>query len=214
MTDGIRQILLARVYDVAIESPLTRAPMLSASTGADVYLKREDLQPVNSFKLRGAYNRIVNLTGEERMRGIIAASAGNHAKGVALSARKLGIRAVIVMPKTTPAIKVEAVRSYEAEVVLTGDSFSDAYAHARVLAERSGATFIHPFDDPLVIAGQGTVGKEILEQLPQTTHIFVPVGGGGLIAGIALYVKQLRPVSCRPICPGMRTWWRSARERT
>lgn len=193
MMDEVKQVLLSRVYDVAIESPLTRAPKLSAASGVDVYLKREDLQSVHSFKLRGAYNRIVNLTEEERRRGIIAASAGNHAQGVGLSAKKLGIRATIVMPKTTPAIKVEAVRSYGAEVALVGDSFSDAYSHAMSLIDQSGATFIHPFDDPMVIAGQGTVGKEILEQLSGVTHIFVPVGGGGLLAGIAMYVKNLRP---------------------
>lgn len=193
MLDELKAILLARVYDVAIESPLNPAPKLSQATGSNIYLKREDLQPVNSFKLRGAYNRIAHLSAEERRRGIIAASAGNHAQGVALSASKLGVRAQIVMPKTTPAIKVDAVRSYGVDVVLIGDSFSDAYAHAKQLEHESGATFIHPFDDPLVIAGQGTVGREILEQLPDLSHIFVPVGGGGLIAGIALYIKQLRP---------------------
>ncbi|TVR65772.1 MAG: threonine ammonia-lyase, biosynthetic [Spirochaetaceae bacterium] len=193
MIEAIRQILLARVYEVALETPLTRAPKLSAATGAPVYLKREDLQPVHSFKIRGAYNRIANLSEEERSRGIIAASAGNHAQGVALGAAKLGVHATIVMPRTTPAIKVEAVLAHGAEVVLVGDSFNDAYAHACDLQKQGGATFIHPFDDPLVIAGQGTIGREILEQLPDTTHIFVPVGGGGLIAGIALYVKQLRP---------------------
>ncbi len=193
MLDDIKGILLARVYDVAIESPLTRAPKLSVAAGTDIYLKREDLQPVNSFKLRGAYNKVANLTDHERSRGIIAASAGNHAQGVALAANKLGVHAMIVMPKTTPAIKVEAVKGHGAEVVLVGDSFSDAYAHAKVLEAESGATFVHPFDDPLVIAGQGTIGREILEQLPDTTHIFVPVGGGGLISGIAMYVKQLRP---------------------
>lgn len=193
MIEAIRRILLARVYEAALETPLTPAPKLSLSAGAQVYLKREDLQPVHSFKIRGAYNRIAHLTPEERARGIIAASAGNHAQGVALSATKLGVHAVIVMPRTTPAIKVEAVRGHGAEVVLVGDSFSDACAHACALQEARGSVFIHPFDDPLVIAGQGTIGREILEQLPDTSHIFVPVGGGGLIAGIALYVKQLRP---------------------
>lgn len=193
MTEAIRDILLARVYEVAVETPLTRAPKLSRGAGANVYLKREDLQPVHSFKIRGAYNRIAHLTDAERSRGIIAASAGNHAQGVALGAAKLGVSATIVMPRTTPGIKVEAVRGHGATVVLTGDSFSDAFAHARTLQKETGATFIHPFDDPLVVAGQGTIGREILEQLPDTSHIFVPVGGGGLIAGIALYVKQLRP---------------------
>lgn len=193
MIDQIRQILLARVYEAAVETPLTRASGISTAAGTAVYLKREDLQPVHSFKIRGAYNRIAHLTPEERARGIIAASAGNHAQGVALSATRLGVHATIVMPRTTPAIKVDAVRGHGAEVILVGDSFSDAYAHALTLESASGATFIHPFDDPLVIAGQGTIGREILEQLPDTTHIFVPVGGGGLLAGIALYVKQLRP---------------------
>ncbi|MFW5642601.1 MAG: threonine ammonia-lyase, biosynthetic, partial [Alkalispirochaeta sp.] len=193
MIDDIRNVLLARVYDVAEETPLTRATKLSMSIGVEVYLKREDLQPVHSFKLRGAYNRLSHLTEEERSRGVIAASAGNHAQGVALGASRLGIAATIVMPKTTPSIKVDAVRGHGATVVLRGDSFNDAYAHARELISETGATFIHPFDDPLVIAGQGTVGREILEQLPDATHIFVPVGGGGLLAGIAMYVKQLRP---------------------
>jgi threonine dehydratase len=191
--DDIRSVLLARVYDVAVETPLTPAPKMSAATGVAVYLKREDLQPVHSFKLRGAYNRLSHMTEAERQNGVIAASAGNHAQGVALSAARLCMKATIVMPKTTPSIKVDAVRSHGASVVLIGDSFNDAYTHARKLVDETGATFIHPFDDPLVIAGQGTVGREILEQLPDTTHIFVPVGGGGLLAGIAMYVKQLRP---------------------
>lgn len=193
MIEEIKRILLARVYEVAIESPLTRAPGLSTRAGVHVYLKREDMQPVHSFKLRGAYNRLSALSDEERARGVIAASAGNHAQGVALSARKLGVHATIVMPRTTPAIKVDAVHGHGADVVLVGDSFNDAYLHARTLERKSGAIFIHPFDDPLVIAGQGTIGREILEQLPDVTHIFVPVGGGGLLAGVALYVKQLRP---------------------
>jgi threonine dehydratase len=191
--DDLRSVLLARVYDVAVETPLTPAPKLSVATGVELYLKREDLQPVHSFKIRGAYNRLVHMTEDERRHGVIAASAGNHAQGVALGAKTLGMKATIVMPRTTPAIKVEAVRGHDADVVLVGDSFNDAYARARELEHESGATFVHPFDDPLVIAGQGTVGREILEQLPDATHIFVPVGGGGLLAGIAMYVKQLRP---------------------
>ena len=175
--DDIRNVQLARVYDVAVETPLTRAAKLSATTGSELYLKREDLQPVHSFKIRGAYNRLVHMTPDERARGVIAASAGNHAQGVALGANRLGIESTIVMPRTTPAIKVEAVRGHGARVVLVGDSFSDAYAHAEALVQETGATFIHPFDDPFVIAGQGTVGREILEQLPDVTHIFVPVGG-------------------------------------
>lgn len=193
MNDSVKQTLLARVYDVAVETPLERAPKLSKQVGASVFLKREDLQPVHSFKLRGAYNKMVQLSDDQKAKGVIAASAGNHAQGVALAAQKLGISASIVMPKTTPAIKVEAVRSYGAETVLAGDSYSDAYEHSQKLTEESGRTFIHPFDDPLVIAGQGTIGREILEQLPGATHLFVPVGGGGLIGGIAQYVKQLNP---------------------
>ena len=193
MKDPLKQTLLARVYDVAKETPLQRAAKLSQQTGVQVYLKREDLQPVHSFKLRGAYNKMVNLTEEEKTKGVIAASAGNHAQGVALAAKKLGVSAVIVMPTTTPAIKIDAVKSYGAEAVLIGDSYTDAFDHAQKLMDKSGRTFVHPFDDPLVITGQGTIGRELLEQLPDTTHIFVPVGGGGLIAGIAQFVKGIRP---------------------
>ena len=176
-----------------MKSPLERAEKLSAKHGVQVYLKREDLQSVHSFKLRGAYNKMCRLTLAERKRGVIAASAGNHAQGVALAAQKLGISALIVMPRTTPGIKVDAVKSYGAEVVLTGDNYSEAAEECAVLTRKTKRTFIHPFDDPLVIAGQGTIGREIIEQLPDVTHIFVPVGGGGLIAGIAHYVKAVRP---------------------
>ncbi len=193
MIDDIKQSLLARVYDVAEKSPLEYAAGLSARLNTTVHLKREELQPVHSFKIRGAYNKIVQLTEAEKARGVIAASAGNHAQGVALSAAKLGITATIVMPQTTPLIKIEAVRSYGAEVVLHGDNYSEAFEHCQSLIASSGKVFIHPFDDPLVIAGQGTIGKEILEDLPTVTHIFVPVGGGGLLAGVAQYVKNLRP---------------------
>jgi threonine dehydratase len=193
MNEATKQTLLARVYDVAIRSPLDRANKLSHQLGSDVYLKREDLQPVHSFKLRGAYNKIAQLSPAERKKGVIAASAGNHAQGVALSAKKLGISALIVMPRTTPEIKVEAVKSYGAEVELAGDSYSDAAEYCKLRVKETGRTYIHPFDDPLVIAGQGTIGREIVEQLPSVTHIFVPVGGGGLIAGIAQYVKELNP---------------------
>jgi len=193
MNEQVKQTLLARVYDVAVESPLRRARKLSSLCGTNVYLKREDLQPVHSFKLRGAYNKISQLTPAELKKGVIAASAGNHAQGVALSAKKLNVSALIVMPRTTPAIKVEAVKSYGAEVELVGDNYSEAYDYCQQRIRDTGRTFVHPFDDPLVIAGQGTVGREILEQLPEVTHIFVPVGGGGLIAGIAQYVKQLQP---------------------
>jgi threonine dehydratase len=194
----LQRILNARVYDVASETPLDVAPQLSARLGATVLLKREDLQPVFSFKLRGAYNKMVNLPTAVLRRGVIAASAGNHAQGVALSARKLGARALIVMPATSPEVKVAAVRALGAEVVLHGDSFSDAYAHALVLQRRRKLTFVHPFDDPDVIAGQGTVGMEILRQHHPKDHgplraIFASIGGGGLISGIAAYVKAVRP---------------------
>lgn len=193
ISDTVRDILTARVYDVAIESPLEKAEVLSNKLGCNAYLKREDLQPVHSFKLRGAYNKIVQLAPEERQRGVIAASAGNHAQGVALAAQKIGISALIVMPRTTPEIKVNAVKGYGAEVVLAGDNYSEAAEHCKELVASTGRTFVHPFDDPLVIAGQGTIGREILEQLPDVTHIFVPIGGGGLVAGVTQYVKALRP---------------------
>jgi threonine dehydratase len=189
----LRQILTSRVYDVARETALEEGPLLSRRMGNTVLLKREDLQPVFSFKLRGAYNRIAQLTAEERERGIIAASAGNHAQGVAFSARRLGIRAVIVMPQTTPEIKVDAVRSMGAEVVLAGDAYQGAKVHCDELVATTGLTLIHPFDDPLVIAGQGTIADEILRQTSALDAVFVPVGGGGLIAGIAAYLKELVP---------------------
>jgi len=190
----IERILKARVYDVAQETPLTRADQLSARVGNPVFLKREDLQPVFSFKLRGAYNKLVNLDAEGRARGVIAASAGNHAQGVALGAARLGVSATIVMPRTTPVIKVRAVRALGGKAVLFGDSYDEAFAHAMELVAERGLTFLHPFDDPDVIAGQGTIGMEILRQHPEPPHaIFVPVGGGGLIAGVAAYVKWLMP---------------------
>ncbi len=194
----LRRILTARVYDVAIESPLEEAPQLTQRLGNRVLLKREDLQPVFSFKLRGAYNKMVNLPPEALKRGVIAASAGNHAQGVALAAAKLGCRAVIVMPVTTPQVKVDAVRDRGAEVVLFGDSYSDAYAHALELQDKRKLTFVHPFDDPDVIAGQGTIGMEILRQHHPGEQgpihaIFAAVGGGGLISGVAAYVKALHP---------------------
>jgi len=193
LTTLLHNILTSRVYDVARETPLDPAPGLSRRLGNTVLLKREDLQPVFSFKLRGAYNKIAHLTPEERARGIITASAGNHSQGVAYSARKLGLRAVIVMPQTTPRIKVDAVCAMGAEVVLAGDTYGDAKAHCDTLAAESGMTFIHPFDDPLVIAGQGTIGAEILRHTQDSlAAVFVPVGGGGLIAGIAGYIKALR----------------------
>ncbi len=193
MNEVVNQTKQANVYDVAIKTPLEKATILSSDLGAQVYLKREDLQPVHSFKIRGAYNKIAHLSRVEKDRGVICASAGNHAQGVALSAQKLGISAVIVMPRTTPAIKVDAVKGYGAEVVLSGDSYSEAFEYSQTLMATSGRTFIHPFDDSLVIAGQGTIGLEILDQLPEVTHIFICVGGGGMLAGIAQYVKALRP---------------------
>jgi len=190
----LRLILTSRVYDVAQETPLDPAPRMSRRLQNEVLLKREDLQPIFSYKLRGAYNRIAHLPAEERERGVIAASAGNHAQGVAFAARHLGLRALIVMPQTTPEIKVDAVRDMGADVVLAGDSYADAQARCAELAAEKGLTFIHPFDDPLVIAGQGTVGDEILRhRLGDVSAIFVPVGGGGLIAGVGSYVKALRP---------------------
>jgi threonine dehydratase len=190
----VQRVLTSRVYDVAVETPLVRASQLSARLGGEVLLKREDLQPIYSFKLRGAYNRIAHLSPEERAAGIVTASAGNHAQGVAYSAAKLGLRALIVMPVTTPDIKVRAVRARGGEVVLHGDSYSDAEAHAWGLQRECGFTFVHPYDDPLVIAGQGTVGLEILRQAPRRgLTVFVPVGGGGLIAGVAVFLKSLDP---------------------
>ncbi len=190
----IERILKARVYDVAIESPLEDAPRLSRRLGNRVLFKREDLQPVFSFKLRGAYNKISHLSDTVAKRGVICASAGNHAQGVALAARRRGIPAIIVMPQTTPEIKVQAVRDLGGELVLHGDDFDHAYEHAVSLARERGLTFIHPFDDPDVIAGQGTIGMEILRQHSGTIDaIFIPIGGGGLVAGIAAYVKSLYP---------------------
>ena len=194
MTDYLERILLARVYDVAIESPLEEAPNLSRRLGNTLLLKREDMQPVFSFKLRGAYNKMVGLTRAQLKRGVVAASAGNHAQGVALSAQVLGCEATIVMPATTPAIKVDAVAKRGATVVLHGDSYDDAYKHAREIARAEKKTFVHPYDDPDVIAGQGTIGMELLRQSRAPIDaVFVPVGGGGLIAGIAAYIKRLRP---------------------
>ena len=190
----VERILRARVYDVARESPLDEAPRLSKRLGNRVLLKREDLQPVFSFKLRGAYNKLAGLSPEERARGVIASSAGNHAQGVALAAAKLGIKSLIVMPKTTPRIKVEAVESLGAEIVLHGSSYDEAKAHADELCAERAMVYVHPFDDPDVIAGQGTIAMEILRQHSEKIHaIFVAVGGGGLIAGISAYVKSLWP---------------------
>ena len=192
--DYLVQILTARVYDVAQETPLEYAPNLSARLDNQLLLKREDMQSVFSFKLRGAYNKMAQLPPDLLAKGVIAASAGNHAQGVALGASRLGTQAIIVMPVTTPQVKVDAVKSRGGVVVLHGDTYDDAYAYARELEAEKGLTFIHPFDDPHVIAGQGTIGMEILRQHQKPIHaIFVAIGGGGLISGIAAYVKRLRP---------------------
>ncbi|MFV0275863.1 MAG: threonine ammonia-lyase, biosynthetic [Parahaliea sp.] len=190
----IKRILDARVYDVARESPLHEASQMSARLDNRVWLKREDLQPVFSFKLRGAYNKMHQLSEDERARGVVAASAGNHAQGVAMAAQRMGVKATIVMPRTTPAIKVDAVRSRGARVVLHGDSFEEAAARAQELVDARGLVYVHPFDDPDVIAGQGTVAMEIVRQHQQPLDaVFVPVGGGGLLAGVAAYIRYVWP---------------------
>jgi threonine dehydratase len=190
----INKINTARVYDVAIKTPLEHMPLMSKGVNNRVLVKREDKQPVFSFKNRGAYNKIVGLSDEEKSRGIIGASAGNHAQGVAVAARRLNIKALIVMPKTTPQIKVDAVSRLGAEVKLHGNTYDEAYAHANELAQGSGAVFIHPYDDEDVIAGQGTVGKEIIDQMEgYPDYVFVPVGGGGLIAGVSAFLKHVNP---------------------
>ncbi len=196
--DYLTKILTARVYDVAVESDLDPAKNLSRRLHNKVLLKREDQQPVFSFKLRGAYNKMANLTPEQLKAGVICASAGNHAQGVALSASRLGVRAVIVMPATTPQIKVDAVKGMGGEAVLAGESYNDAYEHALKLQKEQGLTFVHPFDDPDVIAGQGTIAMEIMRQVQKIgsaplSAVFVPIGGGGLIAGVANYIKAVRP---------------------
>ncbi|MDR2990610.1 MAG: pyridoxal-phosphate dependent enzyme, partial [Burkholderiaceae bacterium] len=193
-TDYLKAVLTARVYDVAIETDLTPAHNLSRRLHNKVLFKREDQQPVFSFKLRGAYNKMAHLTPEQLQKGVICASAGNHAQGVALSASRMNARAVIVMPLTTPQLKVDAVRALGGETVLAGESYSDAYEHAVKLQAEQGLTFIHPFDDPLVIAGQGTIALEILRQHQGPLDaVFVPIGGGGLIAGVAGFIKAVRP---------------------
>jgi threonine dehydratase len=195
MSDNyIERILRARVYDVAMESPLEPAQRLSRRLGNQIFFKREDLQPVFSFKLRGAYNKIAHLSESVAKRGVICASAGNHAQGVALAARRRGIPAIIVMPQTTPHIKVNAVRDLGGEVVLHGDDYDSAYEHAQAIVRERNLAFVHPFDDPDVIAGQGTIAMEILRQARhEVDAIFVPVGGGGLISGVAVYAKYLHP---------------------
>ena len=188
----LKRILDARIYDLAVETPLEFAPLVSKRTANDVWLKREDLQPVFSFKVRGAYNKLLQLSNEQKRQGVIAASAGNHAQGLALAAKHLGVKATIVMPRTTPAIKVDSVRRRNAKVVLVGDTYDEASMHAATLVEEKGLTYIPPFDDPDVIAGQGTVAMEILRQHPGPIDaIFIPVGGGGLCAGMAAYIKYV-----------------------
>ena len=190
----IKRILDARIYDLAVETPLDEAPLISSRTGNRVLLKREDLQPVFSFKVRGAYNKLLQLSEAERARGVVAASAGNHAQGLALSSKHMGVAAIIVMPLTTPSIKVDAVRRHGAKVVLHGDNYDAASAHAQQLVQDKGMTYIPPYDDPDVIAGQGTVAMELLRQHPSTIDaVFIPVGGGGLCAGMAAYIKYVRP---------------------
>ena len=192
--DYLKKILTAKVYDVAIESSLEPAKNLSARLKNTVLLKREDQQPVFSFKLRGAYNKMANLPLAQLKKGVICASAGNHAQGVAMSAQKLGTSAVSVMPTTTPQLKIDAVQALGGDVVLFGDSYSDAYTHASALGKKRGLSFVHPFDDPDVIAGQGTIAMEMLRQHPGPLHaVFIAIGGGGLISGMANYIKALRP---------------------
>jgi len=190
----IKRILDARVYDVARETPIDEARLLSKRFDNRILLKREDLQPVFSFKLRGAYNKMQKLSQAELDKGVVAASAGNHAQGLAMSAHHMGVKATIVMPCTTPLIKVNAVKSYGAKVVMYGDTYDEAADHAQLLVKEKGLVYIHPYDDPDVIAGQGTIGMEIVRQHPEPIHaVFVPVGGGGLLAGIAAYIKYVRP---------------------
>jgi threonine dehydratase len=192
--DYLQKILTARVYDVAVETALEPAKALSERLHNTVLFKREDQQPVHSFKLRGAYNKMAHLSAAQLKKGVICASAGNHAQGVALSAQRLGARAVIVMPTTTPQVKIDAVRGFGGEVVLFGESYSDAFTHAAALEKKQGLTFVHPFDDPDVIAGQGTIAMEILRQHQGPLHaVFVAIGGGGLISGVANYIKAVRP---------------------
>ncbi|MDO6680942.1 MULTISPECIES: threonine ammonia-lyase, biosynthetic [unclassified Oceanobacter] len=194
LNEYLKKILTSRVYDVATETALHIAPFLSERLGNQIWIKREDQQDVYSFKIRGAYNKAAQLTAQEKARGVVTASAGNHAQGLALAASKLGLKAVIVMPRTTPEIKVRSVKARGAKVVLHGDAFDDAFAYSQKLVAEKGMTYIHPYDDPEVIAGQGTIGMEILRQMPQPIDaIFVPVGGGGLVAGVAAYIKALRP---------------------
>ena len=193
-TDYIKKILNAPVYDAAIETPIDKASILSKRLNNRVLIKREDLQPVFSFKIRGAYNKMAQLTDEEKSKGVIAASAGNHAQGVALAAVKLNIKATIVMPVTTPAIKVNSVKEKGGKVILHGDTFNEAFLQAVKIMEKEDLTFIHPYDDPDVIAGQGTIGMEILRRYSEIPDaVFVPVGGGGLRAGISVYIKFLKP---------------------
>ena len=190
----VKRILNARIYDLVVETPIDEAVQLSSRIGNKVLLKREDLQPVFSFKLRGAYNKMLTLSEEQLAKGVVAASAGNHAQGLAMSAKKMGVKATIVMPNTTPQIKVNAVKARGAKVMLRGDTYDDASDYAQKLVVEKGMTYIHPFDDPDVIAGQGTIAMEILRQVSGPLDaVFIPVGGGGLCAGMAAYIKYVRP---------------------
>ncbi len=191
----VKKILTAKVYGAAVETPLEKAPTISKRMDNNILIKREDLQPVFSFKLRGAYNKMAHLTEEEKAKGVVAASAGNHAQGLAESARLMSVKATIVMPKTTPDIKVASVRARGGKVVLHGDTFDEAFEHSQKLVEEKGLVYIHPYDDPEIIAGQGTIAREILHQESDIDAMFIPVGGGGLIAGIAAYVKYLSPTT-------------------
>jgi len=194
MQEIVRKVLTARVYDVATQTPLDAMPRLSERLGRPVRLKREDLQPVFSFKLRGAYNKVAAMGDDARRAGVICASAGNHAQGVAVAAARHGVEATVVVPVTTPDIKVRAIRRLGAKVVTHGEGYDEAYEHARAIESETGATFVHPFDDPDVIAGQGTIGMEVLHQHPEPLEaLFLPVGGGGLAAGVATIVRYLRP---------------------
>jgi threonine dehydratase len=216
----LERILQARVYEAAIETPLEEAPRLSRRLSNNILFKREDLQPIFSFKSRGAYNKLINMPMSEREQGVICSSAGNHAQGTALAARKLGVRAVVVMPEITPSIKIEAVKALGGEVILHGTTYDDAYDHAITLAKKNNLGFIHPFDDPDVIAGQGTIAVEIHRQHPDEIQaIFVPIGGGGLIAGIAAYTKSLFPdvkiIGVEPAdCAGMHTSFEAGQPKT
>lgn len=192
--DYLRRTLEARIYDLVLETPLQEAPLISAQVNNKVFLKREDMQPIFSFKIRGAYNKLLQLTPEQKKAGVVAASAGNHAQGLAMASKHLGVKALIVMPISTPSIKVDSVRRMGARIILSGVNYDEALSLSKRIVARTGMTYVHAYDDPDVIVGQGTIGAEVLRQLPSRIDaIFVPVGGGGLCAGICAFVKQVRP---------------------